>query len=138
MLETISQSKPNLQGINSACLNDRFASVGYNWRMATPGHDWYLKEWLKTLQKKQADIVRDLDWNKARISLMLRGKQPYDRDSLNELAAYLNLKPHELLMHPADAMAMRRIKSLAEEMVSPPSLGTTDDVETVEKSVSNG
>jgi len=79
-----------------------------------PGHDWYLKEWLLTLGKKQADIVRDLDWNKARVSLMLRGKQPYDRDSINELAAYLNLKPHELLMHPSDAMSLR---SLREEAV---------------------
>lgn len=78
-----------------------------------PGHDWYLKEWLLALGKKQADIVRDLDWNKARVSLMLRGKQPYDRDSINELAAYLNLKPHELLMHPADAMALRKLREEA-------------------------
>ena len=77
----------------------------------TPGHDWYLKEWLATLGKKQADIVRDLDWNKARVSLMLRGKQPYDRDSLNELATYLHLKPHELLMHPQDAMALRQLRA---------------------------
>lgn len=69
--------------------------------------DWYLKEWLATLGKKQADIVRDLDWNKARISLMLSGKQPYTRDAINELSAYLHLKPYELLMHPEDAMALR-------------------------------
>ena len=78
--------------------------------MAPPFHDWYLKEWLSTLRKKQADIARDLDWNKARVSLMIRGEQQYTRDAINELAAYLNIRPYELLMHPDDAMALRRLR----------------------------
>lgn len=78
--------------------------------MAAPSLDWYLKDWLRTLGKKQADIVRDLDWNKARVSLMIRGEQQYTRDSVNELAIYLNLAPHELLMHPDDAMAIRQLR----------------------------
>lgn len=77
----------------------------------SPRHDWYLKEWLASLGKKQSDIVRDLDWNKARVSLMVRGLQPYERDSVNELATYLNIRPHELLMHPDDAMAIRRLRA---------------------------
>lgn len=104
-------------------------------KLMQPGHDWYLKEWLATLGKKQADIVRDLDWNKARVSLMLRGKQPYDRDSLNELAIYLHLQPHELLMHPEDAMALRRLRKDAERFIRIPFGGATDD-ETDEKKVS--
>ncbi len=83
----------------------------YGLLMPPPRHDWFLREWLRTLHKKQSDIVRDLDWNKARVSLMLRGEQPYTRDAVNELAAYLNLRPHELLMHPDDAMAIRRLKA---------------------------
>lgn len=79
--------------------------------MAGPAHDWYLREWLSTLRKRQADIARDLDWNKARVSLMLRGEQPYTRDAVNELSAYLNLAPYELLMHPDDAMALRRLRA---------------------------
>jgi hypothetical protein len=93
----------------------------------TPGHDWYAKEWLATLGKKQADIVRDLEWNKSRASLMIRGIQAYDRDSLNELAAYLSLQPHELLMHPADAMALRQLKATARQIVRIPFAGSTDD-----------
>lgn len=81
--------------------------------MAAPYHDWHLGDWLKVLKKKQADIVRDLDWNKARVSLMLRGDQPYTRDAVNELAIYLNLQPYELLMHPDDAMALRRLRNEA-------------------------
>lgn len=78
--------------------------------MADPRHDWYLKEWLKTLGKRQADVARDLDWNKARVSLMLRGEQQYTRDAVNELAAYLSLHPYELLMHPDEAMRLRRLR----------------------------
>lgn len=79
--------------------------------MGAPAHDWYLKEWLKALDKKQADIVRDLDWNKAKVSLMIRGLQPYTREEVNELATYLNIRPHELLMHPEDAHAARRLRT---------------------------
>lgn len=79
--------------------------------MATPSHDWYLREWLKTLHKKQTDIVKDLDWNKARVSLMIRGEQQYTRDAVNELADYLNVRPYELLMHPDDAMGLRRLRA---------------------------
>lgn len=109
-------SKPNWQEKSLACLNDDCGVPWYICGMAAPGHDWYLKEWLETLGKKQADIVRDLDWNKARVSLMMRGDQQYTRDAINELAAYLNLKPHELLMHPHDAMALRRLQTAAVEI----------------------
>lgn len=79
--------------------------------MAQPRHDWFLKEWLSTLGKKQADIVRDLEWNKAKVSLTVSGKQPYSRDEVNEIAEYLAIKPYELLMHPDDAMRLRRLKA---------------------------
>lgn len=77
--------------------------------MATPRFDWYLKEWLATLGKKQADLVRDLDWNKAKVSLTASGKQPYTRDDINEISIYLAIKPYELLMHPEEAMRLRRV-----------------------------
>src|SRR5687767_11917495 len=59
--------------------NDLSGLGGYHHRMASPRHDWYLKEWLRQAGKKQADVLRDLDWNKARVSLMMRGIQPYER-----------------------------------------------------------
>lgn len=93
------------------------ARLSYTRWMAGPHHDWYLNEWLKTLKKKQADIVRDLDWNKARVSLMIRGEQQYTRDAVNEMAAYLHLSPYELLMHPDDAMAIRQLRADALRVV---------------------
>lgn len=98
--------------------NDFRGNGDYSLWMAAPLHDWYLKEWLATLRKKQADIARDLDWNKARVSLMIRGEQQYNRDAVNELAAYLNIRPHELLMHPDDAMALRRLREDAIKIAS--------------------
>lgn len=79
--------------------------------MGRPGYDWYLREWLVTLGKKQADIVRELDWNKAKVSLTISGKQQYTRDDINQIADYLAIKPYELLMHPDDAMRLRRLKA---------------------------
>lgn len=79
--------------------------------MAPPRHDWYLKQWLRVLGKTQADAARDLEWNKAKVSLTASGKQPYTRDDVNEMADYLQLRPYELLMHPDDAMALRRLRA---------------------------
>lgn len=95
--------------------------------MAKPAHDWYLAEWLTVLRKRQADLVRDLDWNKAKASLMVNCKQQYTRDEVNELAAYLNIQPFELLMHPEDAMAYRRLRHAAEVMVQIPFAGTAGE-----------
>ena len=105
-----------LDGLNLDCKrksldgqNDFANGCEYAFRMV-PRFDWFLKEWLAALHKKQADIVRDLDWNKARVSLMLSGKQQYTRDAVNELSDYLHIRPYELLMHPDEAMRLRRLK----------------------------
>jgi hypothetical protein len=45
-------------------------------------------------------------------------KQKYTREEVNELADYLNIQPYELLMHPDDAMAIRRMQSSAIKMVA--------------------
>lgn len=79
--------------------------------MAKPGWDWFFNEWLLATDKIQEDIVRDLGWNKSKVSLFANGKQRYHRDDINELAEYLNLRPHELLMHPEDAFAIRRLRA---------------------------
>lgn len=100
-----------------------------------PTNDWYLREWLACLGKKQADLVRDLDWNKAKASLMIRGVQQYTRDTVNELAAYLNLRPYELLMHPDDANAIRRFRADAIRLAH---IAESQDVADALKKVSLG
>lgn len=88
--------------------------------MVAPRHDWYLKEWLRAVGKSQADMARDLDWNKAKVSLTANGKQAYDREDINEVSAYLNIAPYELLMHPADAMSLRRLRQDAARIAATP------------------
>jgi hypothetical protein len=103
------------------CLGEENDSFGPGWYfapMAKPQHDWYLADWLRHLGKKPADIVNDLDWNKARESLMRRGEQPYTRDAINEIAAYLHLEPFELLLPPERAMALRQYRASAEQIVT--------------------
>jgi len=82
--------------------------------------DWYLKQWLKTLMVSQAELSRRTDYPKAKVSDLVTGKQRYNRDVLNDVASALHLHPYELLMHPDDAMAQRRIRLAAEEIVRVP------------------
>jgi transcriptional regulator with XRE-family HTH domain len=97
--------------------NDLTSAFAYAKRMK-PHQDWYLREWLQSSGKKQADVVNDLDWNKARVSLMLSGKQQYTRDAINEISDWLHIRPHELLMHPDEAYRLRRIQSTALEIAA--------------------
>lgn len=101
----------NSQAVVSNFLNAYHFAGAYHSRVSKPRFDWHLAEWLAYYGKRQVDIVKDLDWNKARVSLMISVRQPYTRDAVNELSAYLNIKPYELLMDPAEAMMMRRLRA---------------------------
>ena len=76
-------------------------------------HDWYLVPWCEHFGKVQTDLVADLEWNPSKASLMWRGLQRYHRDDVNEIAAYLGIEPFELLMHPADACALKQLRAAA-------------------------
>lgn len=91
--------------------------------------DWHLKAWLEATDTTQADVVRKTDYPKAKVSDLVTGKQRYNRDILNDIALALNIEPHELLMHPDDAMALRRMRKLAEDMVRIPYAGVAGEIE---------
>jgi len=74
-----------------------------------PDYDWFLKAWMDTLQVDQAELGRRCDWGKSHVHGLYHGKTPYNRTTLNKAAAALNIKPFEILMHPEDAMALRRL-----------------------------
>src|SRR5205085_3109481 len=90
--------------------NARYRRISYNLIVL----DWYLSDWLKTLQVSQAELCRRTDYPKAKVSDLVTGKQRYNRDVLNDISSALNIAPHELLMHPSDAMAQRQMRRLAE------------------------
>jgi transcriptional regulator with XRE-family HTH domain len=80
---------------------------------SVPFHDWYLPQWLSSLHLKQADLERLTGWDKRKASFLVNGKQSYKREIVNEAAAALRIEPFELLMHPADAFALRRLRETA-------------------------
>jgi transcriptional regulator with XRE-family HTH domain len=111
--------------------NAKYHCVSYNLIVL----DWYLKEWLAATNTTQADLVRLTDYPKAKVSDLVNGKQRYNRDVLNDVAHALNIYPYELLMHPSDAMAQRRMRKLAEQMVQIPHGGSTTDTDENPKTV---
>jgi transcriptional regulator with XRE-family HTH domain len=90
--------------------------------------DWYLADWLKTLRVSQADLVRETDYPKAKVSDLVTGKQRYNRDILNDIAKALKISPHELLLHPDDAMAQRQMAKIIEDFVHIPRRGVAIDL----------
>lgn len=78
--------------------------------------DWYLREWAEHLGLRQAGLVNDLGWDKARASFVWNGKQPYRRDIVNEVSRWLGIEPYELLMHPEEALAIRDLRALAKSI----------------------
>jgi len=76
-------------------------------------HHWFLREWAGQAvpPKTQADAIRELGWAKATASALFNGEQRYTQDYVEEVAAWLNIRPYELLMSPELAMAIRAIRS---------------------------
>lgn len=86
----------------------------YHRVMGVPRHDWYLREWLRSLGKTQQWVADQLEIQKSEVSRKATGVTPYNRDDVNQLSALLHLQPFELLMHPEDAMEIRTLrKSIA-------------------------
>lgn len=85
---------------------------------AADSPNWYLKEWMDHLGKRQSSLVSELGWLKGRASKFYHGQHSYRREIVNELAAWLGIAPYELLMPPADALAIRRLRETAAEIVA--------------------
>lgn len=85
---------------------------------SSPANDWFLRQWVETLRTTQAELERRTGWDKRKASHLMNGKQPYKRDTVNEAALALSIEPFELLMHPEDAFALRRLRENALRIAS--------------------
>jgi hypothetical protein len=77
------------------------------------GEDWFLQEWVRHLGRRQSDLVSELGWHKTAAHRLWHGRQPYRRDHVNAVAAWLGIRSYELLMPPAEALALRTVKDAA-------------------------
>lgn len=75
--------------------------------------DWHLQGWMAHFGKRQADIIADLGIERGRVSKIYNGRQPYTRALINQMARWLEIAPYELLMPPAEAIALRRLRETA-------------------------
>lgn len=66
-------------------------------------------------QTKMSELT---GWPKATCSQLYNNIQDYSPKIVNEAAKALNAEPWELLMPPERAMALRRIRASAEEIVT--------------------
>jgi hypothetical protein len=87
------------------------------------GPDWFLPEWMGALRVKPVDLIRETGMSKATISDIVNGRTNYYRSLVNQMAIALRIEPFELLMHPDEAFALRRLRdhaiSIAAEQVTP-------------------
>lgn len=95
--------------------NDRALAARHSPRVE---RDWHLQEWLEHFGKRQASLVNELGWDKARASFVFNGKQPYRRETVNEVARWLDIEPYELLMPPSEALALRQLRTAAQSIAA--------------------
>lgn len=96
--------------------NDWWTERLYPWDMAQqPFYDWYLKEWLATLRKPNSWFEIETGWTHRIANQLINRKTRWNRDHLALAASVLHLAPYELLMHPDEAMHVRRLRAAAAE-----------------------
>lgn len=72
---------------------------------------------MNALGVNQTELRDKADWSKTAASEIQNGKTKYSRRLVNEAANALKIMPYELLMHPEDAMAIRRLRQEALRVV---------------------
>lgn len=97
---------------------DRGTEGAQNRNVTDSEPDWQLKAWMTYRGKRQADLVKELGWAKGRANKFYHGTHPYRRDVLNELSAWLEIQPFEMLMQPDEAIRLRRLRAAAFEVAA--------------------
>lgn len=105
------------------------AGLGRTHHGAMPMHteDWHLRDWMQHFGKKQAALVNELGWDKAKANFLWHSKQPYRRDIVNEVSQWLGIRPFELLMPPEEALAYRRFREAAAAIASEAPIQSTSE-----------
>ena len=90
-----------------------------NLNMAAPDKPlWYLQEWFATQGKIQRTLITELGWLPGKAYKVWHGIQEPKPSEMHDIAAFLNIRPHELMMHPEDAMRIRRLEAAVREVAA--------------------
>lgn len=101
-------------------LTDAERPFSDNVNMAAPEKPlWYLQEWFATQDKIQRTLITELGWLPAKANKIWNGIQEPKPSEMHEIAALLNIRPHELMMHPEEAMRIRRLEAVVREVAKP-------------------
>lgn len=76
---------------------------------------WYLRDWFETVGLKQHDLVTRLDYQTTTAWRLWHGVQPARADHIADIAGLLQIEPWDLLMHPDEAMKLRRMRATIAE-----------------------
>ena len=79
--------------------------------------NWYLRAWMKATGVTQAVLISKTNLSKTAVSLLVNDRQDYTPEIIRDVALALNVAPHELLMDPEDAMALRALRQDALRVV---------------------
>ena len=85
--------------------------------MSPESSDWHLQAWMRHFGKKQAALTNELGWNKSKANHVWHGRQEYRRETVREVATWLGIEPFELLMAPKEALALRGLREMAQQIV---------------------
>ena len=80
--------------------------------------DWHFREWMRAKGKRQASLVSELGWSKAKAHDVWHGHQRYNRDLVNEIADWLGVHDYFLFMTPRDAAALDALREVARTLVA--------------------
>jgi hypothetical protein len=79
--------------------------------MASVRHDWYLREWIDASPVTITEFRERTGWTHRIASQLVNRRIRWNRDHLSEAAFALHVEPFELLMHPDEAFALRRLRA---------------------------
>jgi hypothetical protein len=73
--------------------------------------DWYLKEWLSYLGQTGVWLQEETNWTPRISNQLINRKTRWNRDHLRLAARLLRIEPFELLLHPSEAIHLRKLKA---------------------------
>lgn len=68
---------------------------------------------MRLKRKRQVDLINELGWSKGKASKFWNDKYDYRREVVNQIAAWLEIEPYELLMPPELALSLRALRESA-------------------------